>query len=68
MLRYLRESENGKYSIFKLYETTADSENSALNFYAVPVAGDGEILTAWADNTPEMTLPSGWQWMNNKKS
>lgn len=52
VLRYLRESENGKYSIFKLYETTADSENSALNFYAVPVAGDGEILTAWADNTP----------------
>lgn len=52
VLRYLRESENGKYSIFKLYETTADSENSALNFYAVPVAEDGEILTAWADNTP----------------
>lgn len=52
VLRYLRESENGKYSIFKLYETTADSESSALNFYAVPVAGDGEILTAWADNTP----------------
>lgn len=52
VLRYLRESENGMYSIFKLYETTADSENSALNFYAVPVAGDGEILTAWADNAP----------------
>lgn len=52
VLRYLRESENGMYSIFKLYETTADSENSALNFYAVPVAGDGEILTAWTDNTP----------------
>lgn len=51
-LRYLRESENGRYSIFKLYETTADSEDSALNFYAVPVAGDGDILTAWTDNTP----------------
>ena len=51
-LRYLRESENGMYSIFKLYETTADSEDSALNFYAVPVAGDGDILTAWTDNTP----------------
>lgn len=51
-LRYLRESENGMYSIFKLYETTADSEDSALNFYAVPVAGDGDILIAWTDNTP----------------
>ena len=28
VLRYLRESENGAYSIFKLYETTADSEDS----------------------------------------
>ena len=52
VLRYLRESKNGMYSIFKLYETTAGSEDGALNFYAVPVAGDGEILTAWADNTP----------------
>lgn len=52
VLRYLRESENGMYSIFKLYETTTDSEDSTLNFYAVPVAGDGDILTAWTDNTP----------------
>ena len=50
VLRYLRESENGMYSIFKLYETTTGSEGSTLNFYAVPVAGDGEIFTAWTDN------------------
>lgn len=52
VLRYLRESENGAYSIFKLYTQAAGDGGDTLNFYAVPLEGNGEILTAWADNTP----------------
>lgn len=52
VLRYLRESENGAYSIFKLYTQADGDDGDTLNFYAVPLEGNGEILTAWADNTP----------------